>query len=51
MVCQVDEPNAARHVADDSPSLPPPPILERVSEFFDFMRNGRYGEEVRTRGS
>lgn len=38
LVCPVDEFNASRHVGDDSPALVPPPTPERVSEFFDFMK-------------
>lgn len=39
LVCPVDEFNAARHVGDDSPALLPPPTPERVTEFFDFLRD------------
>lgn len=39
LVCPLDEFNAARHVGDDSPELAPPPTAERVSEFFDFLRD------------
>ncbi len=35
----VDEFNAARHVADDSPRELPPPVAERVEAFFAFLRN------------
>lgn len=38
LVCPVDEFNAARHVADDSPALEPPPTPERIGEFFDFLK-------------
>jgi len=36
--CPVDEFNASRHVGDDSPAELPPPVPERVSEFFEFLR-------------
>lgn len=36
--CPVDEFNAARHVSDDSPLSGPPPSLERMDAFFDFLR-------------
>ncbi|QWA25945.1 hypothetical protein KJK32_44980 [Streptomyces sp. JCM17656] len=38
LVCPVDEFNASRHVGDDSPALLPPPTLERVEEFFEFLK-------------
>jgi len=38
LVCPVDEFNASRHVADDSPALLPPPTPERVAAFFDFLK-------------
>jgi len=38
LVCPVDEFNASRHVGDDSPAELPPPVPERVSEFFDFLK-------------
>jgi integrase/recombinase XerD len=38
LVCPVDEFNAARHVADDSPALLPPPTPERVAAFFNFLK-------------
>jgi site-specific recombinase XerD len=38
LVCPVDEFNASRHVGDDSPAQLPPPTPERVTEFFDFMK-------------
>jgi site-specific recombinase XerD len=38
LVCPVDEFNASRHVGDDSPAEAPPPVPERVVEFFDFMK-------------
>lgn len=38
LVCPVDEFNASRHVGDDSPDLLPPPTPERVSEFFEFLK-------------
>ena len=38
LVCPVDEFNASRHVADDSPAVLPPPTPERVTEFFEFMK-------------
>jgi integrase/recombinase XerD len=36
--CPVDEFNASRHVGDESSNLLPPPTVERVNEFFDFMK-------------
>jgi site-specific recombinase XerD len=36
--CPVDEFNASRHVGDESPNLLPPPTVERVTEFFSFMK-------------
>lgn len=38
LLCPVDEFNASRHVADDSPAALPPPTPERVMEFFEFMK-------------
>jgi len=38
LVSPVDEFNASRHVGDDSPAQLPPPTLERVSEFFEFLK-------------
>jgi site-specific recombinase XerD len=38
LVCPVDEFNASRHVGDDSPAELPPPLPERVEEFFDFLK-------------
>ena len=38
LVCPVDEFNASRHVADDSPAELPPPVPERVDEFFEFLK-------------
>ncbi|WTW98211.1 tyrosine-type recombinase/integrase [Streptomycetaceae bacterium NBC_01309] len=38
LVCPVDEFNASRHVGDDSPALLPPPLPERVDEFFEFLK-------------
>ncbi len=38
LVCPVDEFNAARHVGEDSPAADPPPLPERVSGFFDFLK-------------
>jgi len=38
LVCPVDEFNASRHVGDESPGLLPPPTVERVTEFFDFLK-------------
>ncbi|ADI03136.1 hypothetical protein SBI_00015 [Streptomyces bingchenggensis BCW-1] len=38
LVCPIDEFNASRQVGDDSPALLPPPTPERVSEFFDLMK-------------
>lgn len=37
--CPVDEFNSARHVSDDSPAQEPPPVPERVAEFFGFLRD------------
>lgn len=34
----LDEFNAARHVADDSPANRPPPTPERMEAFFEFLR-------------
>ena len=42
LVSPLDEFNAARHVGDDSPGMAPPPTVERVTLFFDFLR-GRIG--------
>ncbi len=42
LVSPLDEFNAARHVGDDSPAVAPPPTVERVTQFFDFLR-GRIG--------
>jgi integrase/recombinase XerD len=38
LICPVDEFNASRHVGDDSPAELPPPLPERVEEFFDFLK-------------
>ena len=38
LVCPVDEFNASRHVGDDSPAQLPPPSVERVTDFFDFLK-------------
>src|SRR5580658_9165778 len=38
LVCPVDEFNASRHVGDDSPAELPPPLPERVGEFFEFLK-------------
>lgn len=38
LTCPVDEFNASRHVADDSPDQLPPPTPERVGEFFEFLK-------------
>ena len=38
LVCPVDEYNSARHVSSDSPAQDPPPTVERVTEFFGFLR-------------
>ena len=38
LVCPVDEFNASRHVGDDSAAVLAPPTPERVSEFFEFMK-------------
>lgn len=37
--CPVDEFNSARHISDDSPAQDPPPVPERVAEFFGFLRD------------
>ena len=39
LACPVDEFNSARHVSDDSPAQVPPPVPERVTEFFGFLRD------------
>ena len=39
LACPVDEFNSARHVSDDSPARDPPPVPERVGEFFGFLRD------------
>ena len=39
LVIPVVEFNASRHVGDESPALLAPPTLERVSEFFAFLRS------------
>ncbi len=39
LACPVDEFNSARHVSDDSPAQDPPPVPERVAEFFGFLRD------------
>jgi hypothetical protein len=36
--CPVDEFNASRHVADDTPRELPPPTVERVGVFFEFLK-------------
>jgi integrase/recombinase XerD len=38
LICPVDEFNASRHVADDSPAMLPPPTPERVAGFFEFLK-------------
>lgn len=38
LICPVDEFNASRHVADDSPAILPPPTPERVAGFFEFLK-------------
>jgi integrase/recombinase XerD len=38
LACPVDEFNASRHVGDDSPAELPPPLPERVDEFFGFLK-------------
>jgi integrase/recombinase XerD len=38
LVDPVDEFNAARHVALDTPSAKPPPSVERMEEFFGFLK-------------
>lgn len=35
----VDEFNVCRHVANDSPATRPPPTVERMDTFFEFLRN------------
>src|SRR5882757_4476295 len=39
LTCPLDEFNAARHVSDDSAVAVAPPIPERVSGFFDFLKD------------
>ena len=36
--CPIDEFNASRHVGEESPALLPPPTVERLEEFFTFMK-------------
>lgn len=36
--CPVDEFNASRHVGDETPALLPPPSVQRLGEFFDFLK-------------
>lgn len=38
LVCPLDEFNAARHVGDDSSAVAAPPSPERVSVFFEFLK-------------
>jgi DNA-binding Xre family transcriptional regulator len=38
LACPLDEFNAARHVSDDSPSVDAPPAPERVTVFFEFLK-------------
>jgi len=38
LVCPVDEFNASRHVGDESAALLLPPTVQRVTEFFDFLK-------------
>lgn len=38
LACPVDEFNASRHVGDESAALAAPPTVERLEEFFDFMK-------------
>lgn len=38
LTCPVDEFNGARHVGEDA-AIVPPPTPERVSEFFDFLKD------------
>lgn len=38
LACPVDEFNASRHVGDESAALLAPPTVERLEEFFDFMK-------------
>jgi site-specific recombinase XerD len=39
LACPLDEFNAARHVSDDSAVAVAPPMPERVSGFFDFLKD------------
>lgn len=39
LVDPLDEFNASRHVANDSPSTRPPPMPERMELFFDFLKD------------
>jgi site-specific recombinase XerD len=38
LVCPVDEFNGSRHVGDDSPAVAAPPTPQRVTAFFDFLK-------------
>lgn len=38
LICPVDEFNASRHFADDSPAMLPPLTPERVAGFFEFLK-------------
>lgn len=39
LTCPLDEFNAARHVGDDSAGAVPPPVPERITGFFDFLKD------------
>ncbi len=36
--CPIDEFNASRHVGEESPALLPPPTVQRLEDFFTFMK-------------
>jgi len=38
LACPLDEFNAARHVGEDAANLCPPPTVQRLGGFFDFLR-------------
>ena len=38
LACPLDEFNAARHVADDSPAVEAPPTPQRLAAFFEFLK-------------
>jgi integrase/recombinase XerD len=38
LACPLDEFNAARHVADDSPAAEAPPTPQRLAAFFEFLK-------------